>query len=195
MSKKQERVSIRKFEEAAAKDYDQIKNIEWNGINIEIKSTLSLKEMAQFVSHAVKACFSPEDGSYVPEAKDFAIRALIILLYTNITLPSNQEKMYECLYGSSIVHVVTQELNKLQLDIILDAIDDKIEYLANTHTNEIGKQISKLGEFGEQLSNMFNGITKEDINNIANAVGDGNIDEEKLMRELINSRFGTQSIA
>lgn len=186
MADKIKRISVNAFENAVESAYEPIVNVEWNGLTLVIKRHLNLAEMAKFVDVCVKACFNPDDASYSPEAKDLAIRSCIVALYTNVTLPKNIAKQYELIYHSMILDTISVNVDQIQLNAIIRAIDDKVEHLASANIEMVNKQMNDL--YGaldgvqKQMSEMFNGVNADDIKNIVGALTDGGLDEEKLVK-------------
>ena len=161
MADKIKRISATAFEKATESAYEPTVNVEWNGLPLVIKRHLNLAEMAKFVDVCVKACFNPDDASYSPEVKDLAIRSCIVALYTNVTLPENIAKQYELIYHSMILDIIYANVDQIQLDAIIRAIDDKVEHLAAANIEMVNKQMNDL--YGaldgvqKQMSEMFDG--------------------------------------
>ena len=161
-------------------------NVEWSGLSLVIERHLNLAEMAKFGDVCVRACFNPDDASYSPEVKDLAIRSCIVALYTNVTLPKNIAKQYELIYHSMILDTISVNVDQIQLNAIIRAIDDKVEHLAAANIEMVNKQMNDL--YGaldgvqKQMSEMFNGVDADDIKNIMGALTDGGLDEEKLVK-------------
>ena len=72
--KKIQKISVNAMDEIM-KRFDTVETIEWNGLQVVIKKNLSLEEMMTFANSVVKSCFDQASGAYMPEVKDFAIRA------------------------------------------------------------------------------------------------------------------------
>ena len=183
--KKNGKISVGDLEKAVKDNYVPIKNVEWRGIDIDIKNTLSLEEMLAFVKNIVAACFDAEHIVYHPEMKDFAVRAVLIELYTNISLPSNVGRIYDIVYCSDLADVVYSFINQKQFEVMMNAVDDEIDYIANSNVEAITKQVNALSDtiekLGEKFKGMFDGVDPEDIKKTLAAIGEGGIDEGKLM--------------
>lgn len=166
------------------------KTIEWNGIEVVIKETLSFKEMMTFVDSATKSCFDIDSGTYLPEVKDFAIKSCVLEMYTNLPILENSECMYDFIYCSNIIPTVLQQINRQQLDEILQAVNDKIDNLAQSNIEMINKQMNELythfNRLQNQLSKAFSGVGSNDITKLVSAISNGKLDESKLVQEYIN---------
>lgn len=186
MADKIKKISVTAFEKAIDSFYEPTTNVEWNGLTLVIKRHLNLAEVAKFVDVCVKACFNPDDASYAPEAKDLAIRSCIVAFYTNVTLPDNIAKQYELIYHSMILDAITLNVDQIQLNAIIKAIDDKVEHLASANIELVNKQMNDL--YGaldgvqKQMSEMFSGVSAEDIKSVMGALTSGGVDEEKLVK-------------
>lgn len=192
MANKIKRISVSAFENAVKNTYEPTVTVDWNGLTLVIKRHLGLYEMAKFVDVCVKACFNPDDASYSPESKDFAIRSCIVAFYTNITLPENPAKQYELIYSSMILDAITMNVDQIQLNAIIKAIDDKVAHLASANVELVTKQMSDL--YGalegvqQQMSDMFSGVSAEDIKGVMGALSSGGFDEEKIVKAYMKNR-------
>jgi len=192
MANKTKKISINALENATKENYSPATTVDWCGLGVVIKRNLTLSEMLIFVDSAVKACFSEPVGVYMPELKDYAIRAMAIELYTNLSTPSDLHKKYDLLYSSDIWHTVLSNIDKDQFNEMLTAIDAKIENIANANVSLINKQVSDLYSSIEniqtQLSSLFDGIGADDVRNLVGAIANGGIDEEKLIKAYMANR-------
>lgn len=192
MANKVKRISINALEKATKENYSPTATVEWCGLGVVIKRNLTLSEMRIFVDSVVKACFSEPVGVYMPELKDYAIRAMAIELYTNLSTPSDLHKKYDLLYSSDIWYIVLSNIDQDQFNEMLAAIDEKIRNIASANVSLINKQVSDLYSSIEniqaQLSSLFDGIGADDVRNLVGAIANGGIDEEKLIKAYMANR-------
>lgn len=188
--KKNGKVSVGDLEKAIKGNYENAVTLEWNGVTISVQRTLGLSEMMAFVENVVKACFDT-NAVYHPEMKDFATRIAIVSLYTNLSLPSGLSRVYDIVYGSDLVDVICANINQCQFDTIMSSIGEKVSQTIHSNIEAINKQIhsmnDSLEQLGEQFSGLFDGIAPEDIQNVMKAVGDGSLDENRLMQAYLNA--------
>lgn len=160
-------------------------SVEWHGISLHIKNTLTFAEMLAFSSEVVSTCFIDNTAEYVPEVKDFAVRCAILEYYGNIELPDDASKRYQMVYCSDIVNEVTKYVNDEQLEPLLRSIDKKIAYVAQNNIEAFNKQmseaVSRLTDVENNLSSIFGGIDQETITGLASTIANGNFDVEKLV--------------
>ena len=144
------KVSITTMEEIAKRDFKNEATFEWHGVEVEVTPTLQLEEALMFARDVVDNCYG-EDGEYLPEAYEIALRAAVITYHTNIKLPDNTKRSYAILFGTDIVKCVLEHINMDQYDTIVWAIDDKIRYTNDSRKNELR---AALDEFTESVNNM-----------------------------------------
>lgn len=191
---KTKKISINAFDKIMKENHTPTETFEWNGVEVIVKKTLSFKEVLEFVDSVVKSCFSVEDGAYIPEAKDFAVKTCILEKYANFTLPNNVEHKYELIYCTNAIDEVLHRVNYQQFNEILAAINAKITHLAQANIEAVNKQMTELysafDNLQKQLEAMFSGINPDDFTKLLGAFGDGTINEEKIVQAYIGAKDG-----
>lgn len=192
MANKIKKISINAFEKAVETEYEPYTTVEWRGLNIMVKRTLTVNDVLTFTDSVVKSCFKNDDGSYMPEVKDFATRSCIIEHYTNISLPSNLDKRYDLLYHSDLLDAIMPNVDQLQFNALIRAIEDKVSHLAQVNIASISKQISDLyasmDVMRKQLEAAFAGVDGREINNILGTLSNGKIDEAKIVKAIMDAK-------
>ena len=190
MSKERKRISITKLEKATGNDNIVKIPLEgFDGVDIEIIKTISLKDSLEFVENVVSSCVDEESGEYTPQIKEFAIRKEILTKYANFTMPSDIEKQYRLVYANNFAEQVVSHINTEQLGDILKSISKKIEHLLNcivgTATSNTLKLIEKIDAMSEQSSALFGAIKNVDVHNLfANIDSIANMNEEKVAQAI-----------
>ncbi len=194
MAKKDtKRVSISAWEKVMKEHFDDTPvHVDWNGIDVEIKKTLPLKEMIVFVEEVVDACFG-KDGVFLPQAEQFAIRSGILSHYAGFAMPESLEKQYELVMKTDAADVVLKHVNETQLDDIIESADRKIDFLCDSNAMTIKAETDKvMAEFqklGESMEAVFGGMSAEDIQKILSSVGNlGEVDEGKIVEAYVNQK-------
>lgn len=186
------KITVKAFEEARKATYNPIETFDWNGIEVTIKKTLSLKEMMEFVDGVVKSCFEKDTNAYIPEIQEFATKVCVLEKYANFTMPSNVESQYVLIYTTDIVKHVLNRINTEQFNEICDAISKKVKNLAQANIEAINRQVNELyvsfDNLQTKFSSLFEGISGDDIHAIAGALANGSFDEEKLVKSYINMK-------
>lgn len=185
MAKNEKKVSINSLDKVIKENFTNKANTEWQGLEVSIKHNLSFTEVLEFVNDVVMSCFQ-DDGNFVPEVMDFAIKSNILSKYTNFSLPDKLEHRYEIIYNSDVVDFVCQNINMQQLREITASIDRKISYLCNTNVMNIQKQMMELVSAFENMqqktADMFANFTPDDLTKIMGALNEDGFSEEKVVK-------------
>lgn len=179
------RIDASTLVEAVNKITEQTTEFEWNGISIVVNRTLPMETMLEFVDYVVKTCFS-DDGEYLPEVKDFAIKSCLLEMYANFDLPTDLATRYAVIYNSDIVDAVLNRIEGRQFGEIINAIEQKIANLAQANVQMVYAQMNRINDEFENLQNniaaLFTGVDQDDIKKLVNAISNGNIDEGKIVQ-------------
>lgn len=193
-TKTNKKISISAFEKIMKETYTATKNVKWNGVEITIKNTLSFKEVLSFVDSVTKSCFTTDNGSYLPEVKEFVIKCCILEMYANFAMPINVERKYDLVYCTDAVNVVMENINRVQLDEIIEAINDKIDNIAQANIEAVNKQMNELysafDNLQEQMTGIFAGIGTDEISKLIGAISGDKFDEDKLIQAYIDKKNG-----
>lgn len=189
-TKTNKKISISTFEKIMKETHTATQNVEWNGVEITIKHTLSFKDFLTFVDSVVKSCFSIDNNSYLPEIKDFSIRCCVLEMYANFAMPVNVERKYDLVYCTDAVDVVMSKINMTQFNVIMESIDAKIGNIAQANIEAINKQMievySAFENIQNQMSGIFNGVGAEEMNKLIGAISGEAFDEHKLVQAYID---------
>lgn len=187
MANKVKEISINTVEKCMA---DELKNepvtVEWRGQDLVIKRRLGVSDLIRLVDEVTRNCFT-DDGAYLPEAYAFILKHCMISYYTNIRLPKDVERRYEVVNAvyKDIAQTVLSVIDKDQFDEMMEAIEKKVSALADARTQSALAEIEKAGavlrELGQRMSELFGGVSPEEVQGIAQALGNGSVDESKLM--------------
>ena len=184
--RKNNKISISAIEDVMKQEYPvQIKTKEWHGLDLEIKTKLTLEEALLFVNTVVNSCFDTNTSAYTPEAKDFAIRSLVVELYSNVSLPQNLSRRYDILYRTDIYNTVLLEVNLEQHYTLIGAINERVRDVATANINSLNRDISRLFSEFENLQDKMiksvEGISQDDIRAFASAINNGQLNERALI--------------
>jgi hypothetical protein len=180
--KKNNRISINAYEKYLDNHSSQVLVVEnFDDIEVNITPMLSLVDMMKFVDAVSEFCFSDE-GKYLPELKDFAIRCNILESYTNFTLPANIEKRYNFVCRSGeIINFILERVDQDQFRRMIDAIDERIEKKAMSEIYGTVHGIGDIASTIEKLRDMFDdvvaGIDKEEIAELIKNIAKGTLED------------------
>jgi vacuolar-type H+-ATPase catalytic subunit A/Vma1 len=196
MASKPNRISITAFKEAVKSKIDNSVRIEWNGLDVEIKKSLSLEEMLDFVAKAVEICFG-NDNAYHPEKLDFAIRVLVVENYSNITLPSDIDTTYDSLYQTDIIETILASVNQSQYDVMISAIKEQVRQINSVRVSNLENQLNNVcttvDNLQQQMEEIFSGIDSNTMSQLVGAMANMNIDEAKLAKAIVGERGRVES--
>jgi len=186
--KKTQKISVNTMDEIM-KGCQNTEVVEWNGLQVVIKKTLTLEEMLCFANSVVKSCFDQGDGSYLPEVKDFAIRSNIMERYANFALPSNLDKQYDMVIRSGAVEMIMNYINFSQFSELMKAIDAKIQNTADAHIQTFIKKLDEVTDafshMQGEIEKMYSGVDTEDISKLVGAISDGKATEENIVKSYL----------
>ena len=191
MANKVKKISINALEKCIERKPETV-NIEWNGLDITIKTRLSFEEMMAFVDGVAESCFAADTKAFIPVAKDFVIGCLVIEMYSNLTLPQNVNKKYEIVSGCDVSDVILENVDKAQFDNIVKSINEKIRYLieenlaqATIKTNDLLYSVS---DIESKVGDLVSKITPDDMRTLITSISNGKLDEGKLMEAYLESK-------
>ena len=92
----------------------------WNNFRIVIRSYISLQELQKLTEMILMQCWDGEQ--YLFEMFGYAIRKSVIQVYTNVSLPDDQELCHSLLYQTDLYKTVCEFINPDQLDDLEKAI-------------------------------------------------------------------------
>lgn len=191
MAKREKKISVNELDKAIGDIRPVQTEIEWNGLKILVKEMLALDEVSDFVNAATAACFDVDTFSFHPEWRDFVIRAAVVDLYTNLTMPRNPQKVYDILYRTQLFDAIVESINHEQFDDIIGAIHEKIRFFEHNLTAVAGTQMARLAntmeELKSSLGSMMDGVGPDDLRNVVNALANG-MDEQKLAQAVLQER-------
>lgn len=184
MAKSEKKVSVSLFDKIAKEHFNNVVTIRWHEADVTVKRSLSLTEALSFVDDVVNCCFHEKYG-YMPELRDFVIKANILARYANFHMPDDLEHRYRMVYCTDAVDTVCEAVNDTQLQELVDAIDEKIQFRCDTMNSELKKRMEQVVRAIEELSRqsdaLFSGVTKEDMKTLVSAVA-GGLDEQKIVK-------------
>lgn len=154
--------------------------------DVTYKTILNFDEAIQFSTNVASSCIG-DDGEYIPEAYDYAIRSCVIGYYTNVELPENNDDRYALLYNTPLYKLTMSKINRQQFNAIKKSIDDRIDYTVKSNIKKFEEQLAQvvqiLESVSKQSSAMFDGVDSETLNQFVKKVSDmKNLDEEKLVK-------------
>lgn len=191
MAKDNEKISVNKFESSLPSDNIISETLSGtDDITIQIKKNLPLQEMLSFVQEVVEACVDVENGDYVPEAYDFAVRVGVLTHYANFAMPSNMEKQYWLVNVSPAFQQVLDKIDPVQFHEIIRTIDRKIKFMLDIITSsavsKINEMINKFNDIADVSAEALTKMKPSEVMQLMKAVPSlGNVDQEKIANVIL----------
>lgn len=166
--------------------------IQYKGIPIAIKGSLSLLDILKIADNVASFCFM-DDGEYMPELKDFFFKRELIETATNIELPEDIAECYDLIMNSDLGRWVDYtfcenlEVYRDLMPHLYAVIQDKMDYMADSGLALLRSRMDGLVYAIENLSiqseNMFGKVSPDDMEKLISSVDSlGKIDEKKLVK-------------
>jgi hypothetical protein len=118
------------FSKLGLKVNSDVKTIEFNGQNIEIKQYLSVDEKLELIADVIN--FSADENNFANPVKVKVYTAInIIEFYTNITFTDKQKenvaKLYDLLISTSFYDMIMQNIPETEIRYLVNAIEITID--------------------------------------------------------------------
>lgn len=177
--------------------------VQYKGVPITIKGGFTLEDALMIARDVADFCFL-DGGEYIPELKRFFLRRELIDAVTNIELPDDLSECYELIMNTSLGAWVDETFFEYlqvyadQMPFLLEAIQDKIDYMADSGLallhSRMDALIYAIESLSEQSESMFAGVSPDDVRKLASSVDSfGNIDEEKLVKAFVDQEKKSKS--
>ena len=167
-------------------------SVTYGEMTLNVKRYLSLGEAMLFVDYVVKGCYG-SNGEYMPEIRNFLTDCAILAFYGGLTLPEDIQERYDMVTrGKKLTLEIKNAVDYDQLVEITDAITERINIINAMNAHQVEQRLNEVVAAFEDVTNkmtgLFGGIDVKDVENVIKAVGDGKVDEEKLMKAYLENR-------
>lgn len=184
------------------KSTKNVKNIQTNAsmFKINIKSQLTVDEYMSFISNVVECCFD-DDGEYIAHAKSLAIGVELIDKYTDLWISDKDLTLEDkslIIYNTDIIELIKDSVNRFQYTELMSAINSQIEYRIKSsisaNENKLNAIISEFENIFNQIKNVVNGMSADDISNLfKNLKTIENMTEDDVVNSLIKVYEGNKT--
>ena len=152
---------------------DEVKNIDFNGNQIEIKQYLPIEDKIDLVDIVLQN--SKEDNIYNPIKMDMYFHLYLVYLYTNITFTEKQKedesKLYDILNSNGLIDIIIENLPENEYDYLLDLLSEKENILLNYNTTAaaiISNIINDLPKNAQMMADIMQNFNPEQFQNVIN---------------------------
>ncbi len=97
------------------------KLINWRGLKICVKHSISAREYMEAVQNVLDICRTPEDGIAI-ELLDCAIKAVVIGTFASVSIPNDFGNIFHIVYDSDLYDVVYEAANKKLIEAIIQSV-------------------------------------------------------------------------
>lgn len=136
-------------------------------LELHVKKTIGLQEMLEFVKFIVDTCIDNTDGSFLPEARDFAFRRGVLEYYAGFEEPEDIDLAYRVVYYGDLFDNIVTHIDYMQLCDIERAADRQIDHMLALNTAMATKEthalLAKVDDLMNTLGDMTKGITDPDM--------------------------------
>ena len=186
-----EKISFEKIEEIMNERFFVVDTMDWYGVEVEVKSLIPFALASELVRRIADACFS-DDGEYMPEVSDFALRLGVIEAYTNIELPDNVEEQNRLLYGTDLWEDIISLIYDAQFNMIVQSVNQRVSYRLDTNKAAFERGVNEvmdgLMQLGEQFNTVMADVEPGDVKRMIEAIGENGIDEEKIVKAVVSEQ-------
>ena len=162
--------------------------VNWNGVSFEVKPYISMADMLDMVKSVTSLCVD-DDGSFLPEVRDFAEKYYILDKYTNLELPEDTSEQYDVIYGTDLVSCVIGWIGTdEQIAEIHRSIDAKISHIARSNVEflrgRVNDMLTEFDTFMKVMSSTFDGVDPDAINNLASVLSNKDFSKDIVVEAI-----------
>lgn len=158
----------------------------FDGMTLEIRKFLEMPEYMSVVQSIAETVFDFEDSEFKPEICEFITRLYVLRAYAGIQMNEKDiTKAFRVLMGTDLYFQVAGYIDEEQLNMIIDAAEQRIEYYRAAALSVASKQMSemvtRMQEAAESAEELSTQVQSEDFKkmlqgvvDMTNAVGNEN---------------------
>lgn len=185
MAKKVSVASIRKL----AKEFgmNEVKTVDINGLEVEIKQYLPIKEKREIALLVSENAFIGQSDLkwYDKAVAEVMFGTLIIDRYTNINVMQDYFEFYDCVKSSGLLDIVLEYIGKDEIDEIVKLVDSRKE--DNFRTQELR------GMMGYKLERLFSVVNDKlsDVEQVISNFDPAVLKDLGLFADIENNKIDT----
>ena len=150
---------------------EEIKNVKFNDVDIEIKQYLPIEEKLQIISNVTSISYEQDINYFNPVKISIFTNLEIIFSYTNINFTDKQKenltKLYDEIKSSGLLNLIIANIPEEEVISINTGVKDTVTSLYNFQTSALG--ILKGLTQNQELSMEDLNVLKQSLNNIQNS--------------------------
>lgn len=162
-----------------------------NQVNIVVKKRLSLLERADMVSSIVSMVWAQTENDneeFAPYLRKFACDFNILNYFTNISLPSDMEKVWEFVDSTDITNMIVEFVGNNYIKDILREANEAIEYRKEEvlKRSKLDKLLDSISGFAKSFADKADGL---DIGGFINIIGEFAPELKDEINSLLNNQI------
>lgn len=122
--------------------------------DVVVTPTLSFADAVDFVN-SVKDTMFQSDGGYRAVLREFAIRHVTMVRFTNVRLPKDVTKEYEILFGTDLYKMVVDAIDADFYGMLIDAVDDQVGYEIEMTMSDARKEVADAVKVLTDVTNAY----------------------------------------
>lgn len=143
----------------------------YDGIIVDVKRSLGMKEALQFVQDIVSTCFDEEEATYIPEIFDAAVRIGTLMHYAGFDVPKEADKAFKVVYETELFDSILQVIDGRQFDELIAGAKRKIAFKRDLLTATAAQKVTELiAKMDEVMSKSVEVIDKVDTEELSNTI-------------------------
>lgn len=123
-------IKVKELREALKQNQkDNIKVVDYNGLQIEIKQYIPFQKKINLVATMVESTINRDNGLHIINGNtlDLAFKVLLVGEYTNITLPKDYMESYDLLVSSGLYDFIYENIPNNELLDVQMALNNHID--------------------------------------------------------------------
>jgi len=157
------------------------------GKEVLVKSGLGLTETIGFVDSVASTVMDDETGGYRPELFDFAFDVMVLMYFTNITLPEDSGEQFQLINHTDLCFEVKKNIDTDALDSLYAATKLKVAHLLRCAENTLVSKMADLLDAFAQLqamtSDVFSNVGGADLKALVDTFA--GMDEAKIAKAVL----------
>lgn len=167
--------------------------VDFYGIEIKVKYMITHEQYDNAIGQIMNCCYDDASGEYLPELRELATRTVIVAYYTNLELPDDVDDLNYLLFASDdLMDGIYSAINRTQLQELHRAVAKRCEVRNEANRkffeNEIKEVTDGIESMASGIQGLFDGVSSDDMRQLVKVLGEGRIDEEKLVNAVVKAR-------
>ena len=153
------------FTKLGLKKKDEVKNVDLNGVTIEVKQYLPVNDKLDLISRVLNASHDQSANFANPIQLEVIGTIEIIMAYTNLSFTEKQKEDYAKLYDlfeeNGIIDLIIAEIPEREYNYIIDGVNETADAVYKYQNSVLGilesatKDYSNLEFDASQIQNML----------------------------------------